>query len=59
MPLLGTKQDARERRSIIHARASALGLGPLPRQERFYESPQFVGKQWFRHKRIVLHGRVF
>jgi hypothetical protein len=46
------------RTCTMRGRPSALGLGPLPRQERFYERPQFVGKQWFRHKRIVLYGRV-
>ena len=33
------KQEARERGSIVHARATSLRLGRLFRQERFYDRP--------------------
>jgi hypothetical protein len=43
------EQYARECGSIAHARATALRLGSLFWQKRFYDRPQFVCYEWFWH----------
>ena len=44
------EQNARECGSIAHARATALRLGSLFWQKRFYDRPQFVCYEWLRHR---------
>ena len=52
------EQDAGKRGPVVDARSTAPGLGRFLGQERFYDRPQFVVHEWFRHDRIVPDRRV-
>lgn len=49
MPDSSTNTIAPERGSIIYARVTSLRLGRLFQQKRFYDRPQFVCYEQFRH----------